>query len=83
MGYLKKIRDAKIRNGRPTRQKLLEDLEKFAEKEPLIESVTIEDLGDCGSFGERLYDEGTELCDCCELSETCFANYKLWREEKL
>lgn len=39
-----------------------------------------EELGDCGSFGEQLYDEGTELCGFCELSKICFDMYKHWRK---
>ena len=60
----KKMRDAKIQNGRYDRQ------ERLDSEEPE------QDLGACGSYGERLYDEGTELCDCCELSESCFAFYE-------
>ena len=66
----RKIRDAKIQNSRYDRQLKL-DCEKPEQ-----------DLGACGSYGERLYDEGTELCDFCELSETCFAMYKHWRKEQ-
>jgi len=64
---MRKVRDAKIQNSRRLRQ------ERLDHKEPE------QDLGACGSYGERLYDEGTELC---ELNDTCFANYKLWRKEQ-
>lgn len=69
--YQKKCRDAKIQNSRYERQEKLN-----------FEEDKEEDLGACGSYGERLYDEGTELCDMCELSETCFAFYKHWRKKQ-
>jgi len=40
-----------------------------------------EELGWCGSFGEQLYEEGTETCDFCPLSKPCFELYKDWLKD--
>lgn len=50
----RKIRDAKIQNGRYDRQtRLFEKVKEFVEKEPLISKVTIETQPDCFNVGPQ------------------------------
>ena len=39
-------------------------------------------IGECGNFGHELYQEGTEMCGFCHLSEICFEAYVEWRKKQ-
>jgi len=34
--------------------------------------------GDCGAFGETLYEPGTEMCETCPVSAECHRIYQQW-----
>ena len=37
-----------------------------------------ENPGDCGAFGETLYEPGTEACETCPVSAECQRIYQQW-----
>ena len=55
-----------------------EDRDVCTEQEFDNEDAEDENPGDCGAFGETLYEPGTEACETCPVSAECQRIYQQW-----
>jgi len=58
-----------------------EDRDVCTEQEFTDEDAEDENRGDCGAFGEELYQPGTEACETCPVSAPCQRIYQQWLKD--